>query len=170
MKAIVVTDQAGRRHGERGSGWLGGRRLSRMRERRRCFAADNRRRLVDKRVVFESCHNEKSEVHAAGNVLARMGSPTCRLQTGRPSTLPLFEVAPSHNSPPRVACKHAPTRLHLVIEVHDAGDASKPTDDMHEQFDLPRLHVLAIACDVPPAREHEARPRTHVVKNGLRCP
>src|SRR3954468_18226554 len=116
-------------------------------------------------------------------LLARMESPTCRLQTGRPwlspssRSLPLTTVhlvllantrRPASRSP-RVPSKPPPESLHLVIEVHDAGEASQPADDMHEQFDLPRVHVLAIACNVPPAREHEARPRTCVVENSLRC-
>ena len=129
-----------------------------MRERRRRFAANNRRCFVDERVIFESCHHEEGKVHAPRDVARQDGVANVPTPDGQTLALTFFEVAPSHNRPPRVACKHAPASLHLVIEVHDAGEASKPADDMHEQFDLPRVHVLAIPCNVPSAREHEAPP------------
>src|SRR2546430_11495625 len=139
-----------------------------MRERRRRVAANNGRGFVDKPVIFESRHHEEGEVHAARDVARQDGVANVPTPDWQTLALAFFEVAPSYNRPPRVACKHAPASLHLVIEVHDAGEASKPADDMHEQFDLPRVHVLAIPCNVPAAREHETRPPTSAVQNSLR--
>src|SRR4051812_25166125 len=127
----------GRHHGGRGSGSLGGWRLGGMRERRRRVAANNRGGFADKRVIFESCHHEECKVHAARNVTRQNGIANVPTPDWQTLALTFLEVAPSHNGPPRVACKHAPASLHLVIEVHDAGKARKPADDMHEQLDLP---------------------------------
>src|SRR3954468_13090856 len=147
---------------------LGGCRLGGMRERRRRLAANNRRCFVDKRVIFESRHHEKGKVHAARDVARQDGVANVPTPDWQTLTLTFFEVAPSYNRPPRVARKHAPASLHLVVEVHEAREASKPADDMHEQFELPRVHVLAIPRNVPATREHETRPRTCVVENSLR--
>ena len=103
-----------------------------MRERRRRVAADNRRGFVDKRVVFESSHHEERKVHAARDVARQDGIANVPTPDWQTLALTFLEVAPSHNRPPRVACKHAPASLHVGIEVHDAGEASKPADDMHE--------------------------------------
>ena len=140
-----------------------------MRESRRRVAANNRRSFVDKRVLFESSHHEEGKVHAARDVARQDGVANVPTPDWQALALTFFEVAASYNRPPRVACKYAPASLHLVIEVHYAGEASKPADDMHEQFDLLRVQVSAIPRNVPPAREHEARSRTCVVENSLRC-
>src|SRR5581483_4024104 len=140
-----------------------------MCECRRRVAPNNCRGFVDKRVIFESSHHEMGEVHAACDVARQNGVANVPTPDWQTLALTFFEVAPSYNRPPRVARKYAPASLHLVIDVHDAGEASKPADDMHEQFDLQRVDVLAIPCNVPPTREHEARPRTCVVENSLRC-
>src|SRR5690242_2106718 len=157
-----------RQQGDRDSGSLGGWRRGGMRERRRRGAANNRRGFVDKSVIFESSHHEEGKIHATRDVARQDGVANVPTPDWQTLALTFFEVAPSYNRPPRVARKNAPASLHLVIEVHDARQASKPADDMHEQFDLPRVHVLAISGNVPPAREHEARPRTCVVENSLR--
>src|SRR5207248_4054179 len=41
--------------------------------------------------------------------------------------------------------------------------------DLHDRFELPRVDVLAVAGDVPPAREHEASSGTGVVEHCLGC-
>ena len=105
-----------------------------MRERRRRVAANNRRGFVDKRVIFESRHHEEGKVHAARNVARQNGVANVPTPDWQTLALTFFEVAPAHDGPPRVACKHPPASLDLVIEVHDAGEASKPADDMHEQL------------------------------------
>jgi hypothetical protein len=117
-------------------GSLGGWRRGGMHESRRRVAANNRRGFVDKRVVFESSHHEEGEVHAPRDVARQDGVANVPTPDWQTLALTFFEVAASYNRPPHVACKDAPASLHLIIEVHDAGEASKPADDMHEQFDL----------------------------------
>jgi hypothetical protein len=120
-----------------------------VRERRGRLATNNRRGLADELVVFERRHHEKGKVYAARDVARKDRVADVPAPYGQTLTLTLLEVAPAHNSPPCIACKHQPARLHLVIEVHDTGEARNPADDIHEHFDLPRVHVLAIAGDVP---------------------
>jgi hypothetical protein len=86
---------------------------------------------------------------------------------GQALALALLEVAPAHDSPRRVAGKDAPAGLDLVVEVGEAGEARERAADLHERFELPRVHVLPVARDVPPTREHEARPRGRVVEHRL---
>src|SRR5438132_4226186 len=105
-----------------------------MRERRRRVAAHNRRGFVDKRVIFESSHHEERKVHAARDVARQDGVANVPTPDWQTLALTFFEVAPSYNRPPRVACKHAPASLHLVIQVDDAAAPSKPADDMREPF------------------------------------
>jgi len=89
---------------------------------------------VDERVIFESCHHEEGRVHAVRDVARQDGVanvPSPDWQTW---------LSPSSRSLPLTtvhlvfACKHALASLHLVIEVHDAGEARKPADDIDEQF------------------------------------
>src|SRR6185437_9676404 len=139
----------------------------RVRERRGRLAADDRRGLVDELVVLESLHHEQGKVHAAREValedrVAHMPAPH-----GQALTLALLEVATAHDGPPRVAREHAPARLHLVVEVGEASEPRERATDLHERLELPRIHVLAVEGDVPPAREHEARPRRRVVEHRL---
>ena len=105
-----------------------------MRERRGRLAANNRRGLVDELVVLEGRHHEEGKVHPTRDVALEDGVAHVPAPHGQTLALALFEVAPPHDGPPRVACKHPPARLDLVIEVHDAGEARKPADDIHEQL------------------------------------
>ena len=83
--------------------------------------------LVDKRVIFESRHHEEAKSTRRVMLLARMGSPTCRLQTGRPWLSLLRGRSLLQPSTSRCLQTRAGS-LHLVIEVHDAGGrASRPT-------------------------------------------
>ena len=61
----------------------------------RASAADDCRRFVDQFVVLQGRHHEKGIVYAACDVARQDGSPTCRLQTGKPW------LSPSSRSLPR---------------------------------------------------------------------
>src|SRR5882672_3732572 len=124
-----------------------------MRERRGRLAADNRRGLVDELVVLEGRHHEEGKVHAARDVARKDGVAYVPAPHGQALALAFLEVAPAHDGPPRVACKHPPARLNLIVEIHYAREAREPTDYVHEHFDLPRVDVLAVTRDVPPARK-----------------
>src|SRR4051794_2258035 len=80
----------------------------------------------------------------------------------------LLEVAATHDGPAGVAGEDALGRLHLVVEVDDPGEASETARDVDQCLEPPRIDVLAITGDVPPAREHQPRPRLRVVENRLR--
>src|SRR3990170_9162859 len=139
-----------------------------MRERRRRPAADDRWGLVNQLVVLEGRHHEQGEVYAPRDVafedwVAHMPAPH-----GQALALTLRQVAPAHDRPPGVAGKHSPTGLHLVVDIHNAKEAHEPGQDLYGPLEPARVHILAVACDVPPAREDEARPRGRIVKNGLR--
>src|SRR3954454_11934732 len=141
-----------------------------MRERRGRLTADNRRGLVDELSVLEGRHHEEGKVHATRHVALKNGIAHVPAPHWQALALALLEIAPAHNRPPRVACKHPSARLNLVVEVHNASEPREPTNDVHEHFDLPRVDVLAIARDVPPAREDHACPRIRGVENRLSRP
>src|SRR4051812_44179482 len=86
---------------------------------------------------------------------------------GQALTLPLLEIAAAHDGPPGVAGEYPSARLHLVVQVGEASETREWAADIHQRFDLPRVHVLAVAGDVPPAREHEARAPRRVVEHRL---
>src|SRR5438477_5305528 len=138
-----------------------------MSERRRRLTADNRRGLVDELVVLEGRHHEEGKVHATCHVALENGIAHMPAPHWQALALALLEVATAHDRPPRVACKHPSGRFNLVVEVHNASESRDPTDDVHEHFDLPRIDVLAVAGDMPTAREDQARPRIRIVKNRL---
>src|SRR3990172_2128142 len=138
-----------------------------VRERRGRLAADNRRGLVDELVVLEGLDHEQGKVDTARDVAIEYGVAHVPAPHGQALALALLEVAAAHDGPARVAGKHPPARFHLVVDVHDASESSERAGDLHERLELPRIHVLAVARDVPPAREHEACPRTRVVEHRL---
>ena len=105
-----------------------------VRERRGRLAADNRRSLVDELVVLEGLHHEQGKVHATRDVALEDGVAYVPAPHGKALTIAFLEVAPAHDGPPRVACKHPPARLDLIIEVDDASEAREPADDIHEHF------------------------------------
>src|SRR3979490_1980398 len=133
-----------------------------MRERRGRLTADNRRGLVDELVVLEGRHHEKGKVHATRHVPLENGIAHVPAPHWQAFALALLEGAPAHDRPPPVACTPPPGRFNLVVEVHNASEAREPTHDVHEHFDLPRVDVLAVASDVPPAREAQPYPGTSV--------
>ena len=103
-------------------------------------------------------------------LLSRMGSPTCSAPHRQALALAFLEVASAHDRPPRVAGEHPPARLHLVVQVGEPSESREPAEDVHDHLELPRVHVLAVAGDVPPAREHEARPGRRLVEHRLGRP
>ncbi|MDX6667369.1 MAG: hypothetical protein QOK04_749 [Solirubrobacteraceae bacterium] len=64
-------------------------------------------------------------------------------------------------------CEHPPARLYLVVEIGEASETRERAEDLHDRLELPRIHVLPVARDVPPTRKHEARARRRVVEHGL---
>jgi len=109
-----------------------------MRERKRTSYSDNRRGLVTSSSFSRAATDEGKRPatrHVAfENGIAHVPAPHCR-----PWLSPSSEVAPAHDRPPRVACKHPSGRFNLVVEVHNASEAREPTHDVHEHFDLPRV-------------------------------
>src|SRR5881296_428242 len=94
-----------------------------MRERRGRLTADNRRGLVDELVVLECGHHEEGKVHATRHVALENGIAHVPAPHWQALALALLEVAPAHDRPPRVAGKHPPAGLHLVVEVGEASEA-----------------------------------------------
>src|SRR3954447_21142889 len=138
-----------------------------VRERRRTLAADDRRGLVNKIVVFEGLHHEQGKVHAARDVALEDGVAHVPAPHWQALAVALLEVAATHDGPAGVAGEDALSRLHLVVEVDDPGEASETAGDVDECLKPPRIDVLAITSDVPPAREHQPRPRLRVVEDRL---
>ena len=98
-----------------------------VRERGGRPAADNRRGLVDKLVVLERLHHEQREVHAARDVALEDRVTYVPTPHGQALALPLLEVTPAHDSPPRVALEHPPACFHLVVKVGETGQAGERT-------------------------------------------
>ena len=139
----------------------------RVRERRRRPAADDRRGLVDELVVLEGRHHEEREVDAARLVALENRIAHVPAPHRQALALALLEIAPAHDRPARVAREHTPAGLHLVVEVGEADEARERAEDLHERPELPRVHVLAVERDVPPAGEDEPRSWRRVVEHGL---
>src|SRR5206468_7642570 len=93
-----------------------------IRERRGRLTADDRRGLVNELVVLDGRHHEEGKVHATGHVALENGIAHVPAPDWQALALALLEVAPAHDGPPRFACKHAPARLNLVVEVHDTSE------------------------------------------------
>jgi hypothetical protein len=49
--------------------------------------------------------------------------------------------------------------IDLIVQVHHPGELGDPPEDMYFPLELPRVDVLAVSRDVPPAGEHQARAR-----------
>jgi hypothetical protein len=62
----------------------------------------------------------------------------------------LLEVAATHDRAAGVAGEYPPARLHLVVDVEEAGETA---GDVDEELEPPRIDILAVEGDVPPARE-----------------
>src|SRR3954466_13395673 len=97
-------------------------------------------------------------------LLSRTGSPPWRLHTGRPS------LSPSSRSLPRTTVQRV--SLAKMRRVASTWSSRLPQpEDRAQQLDLrperPRVVVLAVAGDVPTAREHEPRAGLCVVEHGF---
>src|SRR5581483_11019844 len=141
--------------------------LIRVRERRRRLAAHDRGGLVNQFVVVESFHHEEGEVDAARDVALENGITHVPAPHGQALTLALLEVATAYDRPLRVAREDQPRRLHLVVEIGEASETRERAEDLHEGLELERVHDLAVECDVPPAREDEARGWRCIVEHRL---
>src|SRR6476660_5726016 len=126
-----------------------------VRERRGRLAADDRWGLVDEVVVLQGFHHEQGKVHAARAVALEDGVAHVPAPHRQALAVALFQVAAAYDRPPSVAGKYPLACLHLVVEVREASEAGQRTGDVHERFELPRVHVLPVASDVPPAGEYE---------------
>ena len=82
----------------------------------------------------------------------------------------LLQAAAPHDGPAGVAGEDAPRRLDLVVEVGEAGEPGEAPADVDQGLELPRVDVLAVEGDVPPAREHQPCARLGVVEHRLRGP
>src|SRR3954447_22153047 len=82
-----------------------------VRERRRALAADDRRGLVNKIVVFEGLHHEQAEVHAARDVALVEGVAHVASAQWKALSVGLLEVAATHDGPAGVAGEDALGRL-----------------------------------------------------------
>jgi hypothetical protein len=140
---------------------------NRRRKGRGRLAADDRRSLVDELVVLESLDHEQGKVHPARDVALEDRVAYVSAPHWETLGLALFEVTPADDGPARFACKHSPARLDLVVEVSEARKTRERAGDLHDRLELPGVHVLAVARDVPSAREDEACPWGRVVKNRL---
>src|SRR5213075_96743 len=134
-----------------------------MCERRRRLATDDRRCLVDEIVVLEGFDHEQGEVDAAREVAFEDGVAHVPAPHGQALTLAFLQVAAAHDGPARVAREHTPASLHLVAEVGEASKTRERAADLHDRLEFAGVHILAVARDVPPAREYEAGSRWRVV-------
>jgi hypothetical protein len=71
---------------------------------------------LDELVVLEGLDHEQGEVDAAREVVLEDGVADVPAPHEQALAPALLEVAAAHNGPARVAGKHPPARLHLVIE------------------------------------------------------
>src|SRR3954451_25109845 len=101
---------------------------------------------------------------------SRMASPTWRAPDRQALAGALLQAAAPHDGPARVAGEHASRRLDPVVEVGEAGKPGEAPAHIDQGLELPRVDVLAVERDVPPAREHQPRPRLGVVEHRLRGP
>src|SRR5262245_40529618 len=107
-----------------------------MGTRRRGLAADDRRRLVDELVTFQSVDHEQGEVHAAGAVAGEDWIPHVPAPHWQALALAFLEIASAHNGPPRIAGEDTSAGLDLVVEVCDASKTRERTEHLHERPDL----------------------------------
>src|SRR5205823_8798200 len=108
-----------------------------------------------------------SKEHSARHAALEHGLSYAPAPHGQSMAPALLEAAAAHAGPPRVAGEHPPARLYLVVEVGEASETRERAEDLHDRLELPRIDVLPVARDVPPARKHEARARRRVVEHGL---
>src|SRR5437762_1016245 len=81
--------------------------------------------------------------------------------------LAFLQLASPHDGPPRVAGEHAPTGLNLVVEVHRSKELGDPAENNDLESEPPRVDILTVKRDVPPAGENEASARRGEVEHRL---
>src|SRR5207244_8033805 len=121
-------------------------------------------------VVVDCRHHELGEVHATRDVAVQNGVPYVPAPYRQTLAVALLKVAAAYDGPSRIAGKHTPASLHLVVEVGEASETCERAEDRYDRFEFPRTDVLAVPRDVPPAREHKACSGTGVVEHCLGCP
>jgi len=85
-------------------------------------AAADYGRAVDERIILKGFDHEKGIVTRRVMLLARMGSPTCRLHTGKPWLSPSSRSLAAHDRPAGWAGKYPPAGFHLVIDIDEVGE------------------------------------------------
>src|SRR5690349_446330 len=106
---------------------------------------------MDQFVMDEGFHHELGEVHPASEVglqdrVANMSAPHRQALA-----VALLQVAAAYDGPSGVAGEDPPARVHLVVEVRVAGEFRQWTGDLHDRPEPPRVPVLTVTGDVPPA-------------------
>ena len=144
------------------------RSTRRVGQGRGCSAADDRWRLVDQLVIRERLDHEDRKVPAARAMAREDAVSHVRAPDAEALALAFFEVTAAHDRPSGVAGEDPAARVNLVVEIRHAREPGEPAEDLHERLQLPRVHVLAVARDVPPVREDEPRARRRVVEHRLR--
>src|SRR5205823_6794514 len=86
---------------------------------------------------------------------------------GQALALALLKVTPTHDSPPGVAGEDAAAGFDLVVQIGKAGEPGKRATELSERLEPPGVHVLAVARNVPSAREHKPSTWRRMVKYGL---
>lgn len=132
-------------------------------------ATDDRRSLVDEAIVLEGLYHEQGKIDTTGEVALEDGIAHVTTPHGQALAFPFFEVATANNGPQGVAGEHAATSLHLIVDIHEASEATEPAGDDLVPLETRRVHIQAVAGDMPPAREYEARARTGIVEDRLSC-
>lgn len=118
-------------------------------------------------VVLKGRNHEAGEVHAARDVAREDGVADMPAPYGQTLALPFFEIAPAHDCPAGLACKHPSACLHLVVEFPDSKQQCEPSGRLHDRLEGSGVHVLAVPRNVPAAGEYEARRRARVVEYRL---
>lgn len=91
-----------------------------MSDSRRRFAADNRQRIMDEFMILYCRHHKESKVDSPYYVARKGGITHMLAPSGQPLAFTLFDIAPSHDSPPSVALEYASACLHLIVYVYDS--------------------------------------------------
>jgi hypothetical protein len=111
--------------------------LGSVRECRGRLAADDGGCLVDEFVILKGLHHEQGKIYTARQVAREEGGAHVPAPHRQTLAFSLFEVAPTHDRPQRVAGEHPPARFHLVVEVREADEPRKPAEDLHERPEFP---------------------------------
>src|SRR5687768_939305 len=106
-------------------------RETRMRavgDRRGRLAPDDGGCLMNQRVVLKRRQHEEREVHAARAVARKDGVADVAAPHGQALALPLGEVTPPHDRPPRATGEHPAAGFHLVVEVGEARETRESAE------------------------------------------